>query len=72
MPCTIGLNMKKFRPGNYENSAGFTRGLNSGGLLKKQSPILILENLSGSHATIPLKSVPDVRGIYQAICVKKK
>jgi hypothetical protein len=44
MPCTIGLTVKKFRPGkNDENSARFTRGLNSGGLLKKQSPILLFE-----------------------------
>jgi hypothetical protein len=41
MPCTIGLTVKKFQPGNDENSAGFTRGLNSGGLFKKQSLILL-------------------------------
>ncbi len=68
MPCTIGLTAKKIRPGNDENSAGFTRGLNSGGLLKKQSPILLFEK---QRNLMPPSPPQQARNFSGYLCEEK-
>ena len=48
------------------------KGSSTVGTFEKIEPNFTFWKTAKSHATILLKSVPNVRGIYQAICVKKK